>query len=361
MIRIDCALTQGSFRLAPRLTVGTGVTVLFGESGAGKTLTLEAVAGLLTPDSGRITLDGRALFDAGQGLDVPPYERRLGYVVQNSALFPHLSVADNVAYGLFDLPRARRRRRVAELLRLLAIDDLADRKPARISGGQAQRAALARALARRPAALLLDEPFAALDEGAAAALRRELRRLVRDLGVPVLMVTHNLAEASYIGDRIAVMDDGQVLQEGERAEVLTRPRTARAARLLGIANVLAGQVVAARPAAVVRTAVGDLQSDRPAPPGGRAVQAALRADQIILTRPDRPTEPRPNMLTVEIQEEADFGHSLTLTARVLGAPADPAPTLEIQIAPHPYRVLGVAAHRRWRVHIPPEAVHVMPG
>ena len=223
MIHIDASLTLGDFELAPQLQVGPGITVLFGQSGAGKTLTLEAIAGLLTPNSGRIVIHGRSVFDATTGLNIPPYDRRLGYVVQSYALFPHLTVAQNVAYGVFDLPRAEREQRVDGLLRTLGIQDLADRRPARISGGQAQRTALARALVRRPRALLLDEPFAALDEGVALTLRRELRRLVRDLDLPVLMVTHDLTEASHIGDRIAVMDAGKVLQVGARPDVLQHP------------------------------------------------------------------------------------------------------------------------------------------
>ena len=357
MISIDVTLKLDGFRLAPKLQVGPGITVLFGQSGAGKTLTLEAVAGLLTPDRGRIAIHDRPVFDATAGLNVPPYDRRLGYVVQSYALFPHLTVAQNVAYGVFDLPRPERVERVNILLRTLGIDDLADRRPAQISGGQAQRTALARALVRRPKALLLDEPFAALDEGVALTLRRELRRLVRDLNLPVLMVTHDLTEASHIGDRIAVMDAGQVLQVGDRSDVLQRPRSARVARLLGIANVLEGEAVASDSGVRVHTPIGPLQTAQADVAEG-TVQVALRADQIILTRPDRPDD-RPNLLEVQITDEAEFGHSRILYARVANAPIPDVPNIEIQIAPHPYQVMGVATRRHWRVHIPPQAVHVM--
>ena len=359
MIRIDASLTLGDFQLAPQLQVGPGITVLFGQSGAGKTLTLEAVAGLLTPHSGRIAIHDRPVFDAATGLNIPPYDRRLGYVVQSYALFPHLTVAQNVGYGVFDLPRAEREQRVDGLLRTLGIQDLADRRPARISGGQAQRTALARALVRRPHALLLDEPFAALDEGVALTLRRELRRLVRDLDLPVLMVTHDLTEASHIGDRIAVMDAGQVLQVGDRPDVLQHPRTSRVARLLGIANVLEGKVSRSDNGIAVNTPIGQLQTAQTDITQG-PVRVAIRADQIILTRPERQSDDRPNTLDIQITDEADFGHSRTLYARLANAAESSAPTLEIQIAPHPYQVMGVATRRHWRVHIPPEAVHVMP-
>ena len=291
MIQIDVTLTLGSFRLAPKLQVGPGITVLFGQSGAGKTLTLEAVAGLLTPDRGRITIHGCPVFDSAAGLNVPPYDRRLGYVVQSYALFPHLTVAQNVAYGVFDLPRAERDRRVDGLLRTLGIDDLADRRPSQISGGQAQRTALARALVRRPQALLLDEPFAALDAGVALTLRRELRRLVRDLNLPVLMVTHDLTEASHIGDRIAVMDEGQVLQVGDRSDVLQRPRSARVARLLGIANVLEGEAVASDSGVRVHTPIGPLQT-------AQSRHHRRHSPNRPPRRPDNPHPPRPPPTTV---------------------------------------------------------------
>ena len=357
MINIDITHRLGNFRLAPKLQVGPGITVLFGQSGAGKTLTLEAIAGLLTPDEGRIAIHHRPVFDAAAGLNVPPYDRRLGYVVQSYALFPHLTVAQNVAYGVFDLSRGEREQRVDSLLTTLGIQDLADRRPAQISGGQAQRTALARALVRRPDALLLDEPFAALDEGVALTLRRELRRLVRDLDLPVLMVTHDLTEASHIGDRIAVMDAGQILQVGDRPHVLQRPRSARVARLLGIANVLEGNVIGSENGIAVHTPVGPLKTAQTGIPEG-PVHVAIRTDQIILTRPDRPDD-RPNILDIQITDEADFGHSRTLYARVAKAAIPDAPTIEIQIAPHPYQVMGVATRRRWRVHIAPDAVHVM--
>ena len=359
MITIDITLTLGGFRLAPKLQAGAGITVLFGQSGAGKTLTLEAVAGLLTPDRGRVTIHDQPVFDAAVGLNVPPYERRLGYVVQSYALFPHLTVAQNVAYGVFDLPRVERERRIDGVLQTLGIQNLADRRPAQISGGQAQRTALARALVRQPEALLLDEPFAALDEGVALTLRRELRRLVRDLNLPVLMVTHDLTEASHIGDRIAVMDAGQVLQVGDRRDVLQRPRSARIARLLGVANVLEGAVTSEDRVRQVHTPIGRLQTAQPLSDVDGPVHIAIRADQIILIRPDRPPDDRPNTLHVEIVDEVDFGHSRNLYARIADATGASAPTLEIQIAPHPYQVMGVATQPHWRVHIPPEAVHVM--
>src|SRR5215218_5533795 len=182
---LDVAIDKrlGAFHLRPSFSVGRDLLVLFGHSGSGKSLTLQAIAGLLRPDAGCIAIDGRPVFDAASGLDEPPQRRGVGLVVQDYALFPHLSVRDNIAFGLARLRPAERRARVADLVKLLELDGLEDRPPSQISGGQAQRVALARALAPRPRLLLLDEPFSALDSAIRVGLRRELARLKRDLGL----------------------------------------------------------------------------------------------------------------------------------------------------------------------------------
>ena len=273
MIHLSFDVTLGPFRLTPKLNASPGITVIFGPSGAGKTLTLEAVAGLLQPDHGHITIDRRTLFDAAAGINVPAHDRNLGYLVQNYGLFPHMTVAQNVAYGLWNLSSDQRDARVSELL---------NRRPSEISGGQAQRVALARAIARGPHVLLLDEPFAALDLGNATALRRELRRLVRELKLTALLVTHDLSEAFAIGDRIAVMDGGEVLQVGELDHVANRPQNARVARLLGIANILSGAVVNDNGESWVQTPIGNLYPEQQSYGDGKTVQVAIRSDQIRL-------------------------------------------------------------------------------
>jgi ABC-type sulfate/molybdate transport systems ATPase subunit len=187
-----------------------GVTALLGPSGAGKTLTLRAIAGLLRPDAGRIVVGGRVLFDAGAGVDVPARERRVGYVFQQYALFPHLSVGENVAYGLHALPRAERAARVAEVLALVGLAGYERRAPRALSGGQQQRVALARALAPAPAVLLLDEPLAALDVPLRRRLAAELRALHERTGTPMVLVTHDPAEAARVADLVVYVDGGRV-------------------------------------------------------------------------------------------------------------------------------------------------------
>ena len=215
--------TLGDFALRVAFDAAPGITALFGPSGAGKTLTLRSIAGLTRPDAGRIVVSGRTLFDAATGVDLAPRERRVGYVFQQYALFPHLTLGENVAYGVHHLPKRARAERVAALLALVGLAGLAPRRPAELSGGQQQRAALARALAPAPDVLLLDEPFAAVDLRARRRLRAELRRIQQTTGTPMLLVTHDLGEVRQLSDSLVVLDRGAVVRAGRTAEVLADP------------------------------------------------------------------------------------------------------------------------------------------
>jgi molybdate transport system ATP-binding protein len=242
-------------------------TVLVGESGAGKTSVLRLAAGLDQPESGRIRLGDEVLADPGAGIAVPPWRRDVGYVAQDYALFPHLTVAQNVAFGL-EAKRVGRvaiESRVARTLRRTRISELARRRPAMLSGGQQQRAALARALVLDPRMLLLDEPLAALDLQTRRQVRGELRDLLRDLGCVTLYVTHSPLEALLFGDRIVVMEDGRVTQIGTRDDLLRHPRSRYVAELMGT-NLLAG-TVARSGAGRVRTTDGELAVSEPGDPG----------------------------------------------------------------------------------------------
>ena len=213
--------SRGHPRLDARFEVPPGVTLLLGPSGAGKTSCLLAVAGLLRPERGRIALGGEPFFDSHLRIFVPAARRRVGLVFQSLALFPHMSVADNVAYGLpRGLSRAERRERAADWLRRMRIDRHAERRPAVLSGGEAQRAALARALASEPQLLLLDEPFSALDSALRAELGREVAELVHDLELPALLVTHNHDDARRLGGRAVVLREGRVVAQGRPDELL---------------------------------------------------------------------------------------------------------------------------------------------
>jgi molybdate transport system ATP-binding protein len=198
------------FTLGVNLTAGAPLTVLIGPSGSGKTLTLRAIAGALRPDDGRIALDGQLLFDRAAGVDLPPQVRRVGYVPQQYALFPHLDVVGNVGFGLHDRQSPSGRQRIAEMIELVGLGGLEHHRPRQLSGGQQQRVALARALVVQPRLLLLDEPFAALDTTIRDALRSELLRLQRALGFRALLVTHDPTDAALAGQRI-VFERGRVV------------------------------------------------------------------------------------------------------------------------------------------------------
>ena len=228
------------------LTADAGRTlVLVGESGAGKTTILNILAGLLHPERGTIRIDGTTYFAHEQGVAVPPSARAVGYVFQDYALFPHLRVSDNVAFGLVAqrLGRAHVQTRVKEALEHMGIADLAHRRPAALSGGQQQRVALARALVLRPRLLLLDEPLSALDLQTRREVRTELLRLLRTLPCVTLLVTHNPLEAVVFGDAIAVVEAGRIIQRGPRDELLRRPRSRYVAELMGL-NLFHGRVAA---------------------------------------------------------------------------------------------------------------------
>lgn len=244
VLGLEARTRLGGFGLDLALEVApASCLALAGPSGAGKTTTLRIAAGLIRPDSGRVTCGEQLWLDTDRRVDVPPERRRCGYLFQDYALFPHLSAWQNVAYGLRgELPRAERRSRAHELLERFGLARLADARPATLSGGERQRVALARALARRPAALLLDEPLSALDARTRAQAMRELVTVMREVEVPTLLVTHDFAEAALFGDTVAVIDGGRVVQRGSASELAARPATAFVADFAG-AVVLHGTAV----------------------------------------------------------------------------------------------------------------------
>jgi molybdate transport system ATP-binding protein len=230
--RIDLEPQGGRerFRLRVDLEVPPGVTILFGPSGSGKSTALAAIAGLLRPDAGRIALGDDVWFDADLRIHAPPQARRVAYVFQSLALFPHMSALANVAYGIDRAtPRPERQARARALLDKLGVGHLAGRRPRTFSGGEAQRVALARALATSPRVMLLDEPFSALDRDLRIQLAAEVRALVDELAVPLVHVTHNHGEARALGDRIIRLDAGRVVASGSVDDVLDEPSPRAAA------------------------------------------------------------------------------------------------------------------------------------
>jgi molybdate transport system ATP-binding protein len=348
----------GAFAYEAEFQAAEQIVVLFGHSGAGKSITLQMTSGLMKPDEGRIVVDGEVVFDSAARINRPPQERRVGYVVQDLALFSHLSVAENVAFGM---PRSEdRKRRTQELLALLQLAGFEDRRPRTLSGGQQQRVALARALARNAHVLLLDEPFSALDESLRAGLRRELLRLKAELGLTILFVTHDLREAHLLADRLAVFDEGKLLQVGPRDDVFKRPASRRVGELTGVSNIWRGVVAACDPGRVRVEVAGLMLEARTAGKAfscGDAVDVLVRAERINLRREHAGSSHGQNMLRAVITEEFAFGPSHTLRM----APEGAGPPLEVELAARPDEVLGVAAQKRWLAEIPPEDIHIAPS
>jgi molybdate transport system ATP-binding protein len=240
VLHVEAATRLGALSLDVALDIPAGTCLaLAGPSGAGKTSVLRIIAGLVRPEDGRVRCAEELWLDTSRGIDVAPERRHCGYVFQEYALFGHLSAWQNVAYPLRGLGRAERRRRATALLERFGVAHLADRRPALLSGGERQRVALARALARRPAALLLDEPLSALDPRLRAAAGRELSAVLAETGVPAVLVTHDFTEAAVLGTRVGVIDGGRVIQQGTAAELAASPASAFVADFTG-AIVLAG-------------------------------------------------------------------------------------------------------------------------
>ena len=260
------------------------VIVLLGASGAGKTTLFRCLAGLERPQRGYIRFGDDTWFDHDRRIDVPPERRHVGLLFQDYALFPHLSVARNITFGAADMSRADTARRLSELLDAFGLRGTEDRPPHQLSGGQQQRVALARAVFRLPRLLLLDEPLSALDAVTREHIREELRVLIRALGIPTYIVTHDRVDALALGDRTMLLDHGRVIQDGSTPDVFSRPLTPAAARLVGIETVLIGRVTGVGDGlATVAVEGREVRAEAP-PPGAGEVALCIRAEDVVIAR-----------------------------------------------------------------------------
>jgi molybdate transport system ATP-binding protein len=238
---------QQEFAVDVAFEAATGFTILFGASGAGKTTLLDCVAGLTRPDSGRIAIGDRVVFDSSAGVNLPVAERHVGYVFQNLALFPHMTAEQNVSYGLNHLRSDERAQRTAGILQAFRIAHLSRRNVRDISGGERQRVALARTLVTNPQLLLLDEPLAALDSPTKSHIIDDLRQWNRTRGIPILYVTHSREEVFALGESVIVLDAGRILRQGTPHEVMTAPLQETVAQLAGFENIFDAVVEAVSP------------------------------------------------------------------------------------------------------------------
>ncbi len=338
------------------------VLALVGPSGSGKTTILRAIAGLLRVGDGAIHCNGDCWFDAKRKLFVEARRRRVGYVFQSYALFPHLSAVHNVMEAMLDLPVAERERRARDVLARVRLSGLEDRVPAMLSGGQQQRVAVARALAREPQVLLLDEPFSAVDRATRQRLYRELAELRRELAMPVILVTHDLDEAQMLSDRLCVLHQGRTLQSGVPVAVMTQPETVEVAQLVGLRNVFRAGVVAhdtERGVTIIEwrrhQLEARLQTDFAV---GAQVTWVIPQGHIVLHRRDRPSHgERENPVLGKVMEYLPLGENVALTVAVSGPDRPP---LFLTIPAHTARRNGIAQGVDIGVSLLSEGIHLMP-
>jgi molybdate transport system ATP-binding protein len=276
-----------SFALDVSLEAPAGITIVFGPSGAGKSTLLDCIAGLLAPEAGRIAVGDDVLFDHSALINRPPQKRRGAYLFQSPALFPHLTVAENVRYGIADLDEKVQTQRIGFILEAFHVAPLHARKPSELSGGEKQRVALARSLVTGPRFLLLDEPLTGLEAGLKSSIVEDLRAWNDVCRIPILYVTHNRDEVDALGERAIVMEQGRIVSQGIPHEVLDAPRRKRLAQSAGFENLLAGVVTDLRESeGVMRIRLADSSCEIEVPLGyaspGDQVRVAIRAGDILL-------------------------------------------------------------------------------
>ncbi len=355
-VNISKKLTNNNsneFTLDAEFKCRNEMIVLFGPSGAGKTLTLECIAGLEVPDKGCIIVNGNTYFDSEKRINISPQKRNVGYLFQNYALFPHLTVEENIIFGLRSGNNAKEK--MQEMLDIFEIQGLEKRYPSQLSGGQRQRVALARALITRPKILLLDEPFSSLDYVVRMRLRRDLKKIREIIKIPVILITHNLVEAYTMADTIIVYRHGGIEQIGTPKEIFTKPISKDVARLVGMNNIFKGKVLDIRNDEViiqsrekiVSSKIGGLEI-------GDDVTWCIRPDQVMVVREDRPLKKAvaENLFSGKIIEIISKGATYLLFI-------DGDFNLEIEMPSHALERLGLEQGKIIRVSLKKSAIHII--
>jgi molybdate transport system ATP-binding protein len=340
----------GAFTLDVHFRASAGVTVLFGPSGSGKTLTLDAIAGFIRPDQGRILLDDKILFDAEAGVNLPPRARKCGYVFQSYALFPNMSLRENLTFATKSIPHLERHRKVNEMLERFQLTEVAGRGPHELSGGQKQRGSIARALIGAPRLLLLDEPATGLD----APLRNELYEIINQVReqykTPVVLVTHDLEECFAVGDQMLIFRDGRIVQAGTPPQILDRPEGVEVARTLGVYNLLPAEVLFLDPGNNrSRLRCLDREIEGPYLPGhllGDRVSICVRPEE--LTAKPRDGTPGPNQVPLELKSVSERPHAVRL--QFSGPVSVDAPASVYEECRH---------NKNWVVTFPRESLRVL--
>ncbi len=354
-VSLSKKLTGGNsneFILNEEFNCHNEMIVLFGPTGAGKTLTLNCIAGLEVPDKGRIIVNGTTYFDSEKNINVSPQKRKVGYLFQNYALFPHLTVEKNI---LFSMRSENNIKELEKMLNLFEIHGLEKRYPSQLSGGQRQRVALARALITQPKILLLDEPFSAIDHITRVRLRRDLKKIREMIKIPIVLITHNPVEAYSMADTLIVYRYGGIEQIGSPKEIFTKPKSKNVARLVGMNNIFKGKVLDKREDEIV------IQSHKkitaPEVPDlkiGEEVTWCIRPDHVMVLREDRSlgNAVAENIFLGKITEIVSKGATYLLFI-------DGDLNLEIEMPAHAFERLCLAAGSTIKVSLKKSAIHII--
>ncbi len=353
-LELNIEKSLDNFAMQVAFCASKGAVGLLGASGSGKSMTLRMIAGISTPDGGRIVLNGRVLFDHAAKLNTPAAKRKIGFVFQDYALFPHLTVAENVGFGLRALPVAEQRARVRKQLELLHISELAHRYPKEISGGQRQRVAIARCMAIDPDALLLDEPFAALDPHLRRQMEEQLRATLANYNGVVVFVTHDMEEAFRFCTDLLVLDEGRVIARGPKLELFERPRSVAAAQLTGCKNIVPARLLSSGRIAVDAwncelVAAGDVSSE--------LTHLGFRSHQLRFQQAADGVNTFPCWLV----SSSEAPHEMTLYLRLHHMPqAGEPPQLQADVPKEIWRSLS-AQPQPWRITLDPARLLLLTG
>lgn len=349
---------QSHFELDVQFTAPDGMVVFFGRSGSGKSLTLQAIAGLQKPDSGYINIGNTTLFDHLSSVDISPKERNIGYMSQDYSLFPHITVEKNIGYGISKRKTADKELMVKDMLELFHLIGLEKRRPHELSGGQKQRVALARALMRQPRLLLLDEPLSALDNITRLRLRDELRSIQKQFKIPVIFITHDPVEAFTMADTLVVFNDGKIEQIGTPQHVFAHPVSVQVAELVGSMNVFTGVVEDVNKTAnitVIKSGHTTFLSKYHNIPVGKEVWWCIRPEQVMFLRENRLA----SAPVKENQIEGVVSSSIyTGPTYQIGFCADNGLLFEIILPAHSYMKLGLDVGKRATVSLKKKEIHI---